>query len=370
MILSNNNLQQIINKLNTGTKFSIYIPTHPVSTSSTLSEDIIRFKNALQNIKSNKAYTERELDKTMSKLELLLNDLEFWKHRTNGLAVLADKDGYEVIDLDYEITDMQYVQDTFVISPLAIMLSIGTGYYVLDINHTKPRLLHFTSNTKEEVDLKDMPGSFEQTIERDDYQQHIQHQSSPINMFHGQSESETLDSDTLRYYKLIAKAVDEHLADCDEPLLLTGTENRIGHMRPLLGYRNVMDDIVKGSSEELNEQELQDVTFAVIKAADIVDRNKLISKIKATPNSSLALGSTKVQAVISDGRVETLFLPVFRITADNVRENDKATIVLQLPEDIMIIEPLVRGALSQDAAVVAVRQGSFDTDEPLALLRY
>src|SRR5680860_240491 len=236
MILSNNNLQHIINKSNTGTKLSIYIPTHPASTSPTLSEDMIRFKNTLQNIKANEKYIERELGETMGKLESLLDDSDFWKHRTNGLAVLADKDGYEIVDLDYEVTDMQYVQDTFIVSPLAIVLSIGTGYFVLDINHTKPRLLHFTSYTKGEVDLKDMPESLEQTIQRDEHQQHIQHQSGPINMLHGQSESGAVDADMLLYYKLIAKAVEEYLIDHDEPLLLAGTENRIGHMRPLVSY--------------------------------------------------------------------------------------------------------------------------------------
>src|SRR5680860_1111175 len=240
MFLSTNNLQHIINKSDTGTKLSIYIPTHPASTSPTLSEDTIRFKNALQIIKANEKYNERELGETMNKLELLLDDSVFWKHRTIGLAVFANKDDFETIDLNNEITDMQYVQDEYVISPLALMLSIGTGYYVLDINHTKPRLLHFTSHTKSEVYLKDMPGSLEQTSQRDEHQQHIQHQSAPINMFHGQSESGAIDADILRYYKLIAKAVEEYLIDHDEPLLLAGTDNRIGHMRPLIGYSNCL----------------------------------------------------------------------------------------------------------------------------------
>ncbi|HZJ34861.1 MAG TPA: hypothetical protein VFD55_02505 [Candidatus Angelobacter sp.] len=370
MILSNNNLQHIINKSNTGTKLSIYIPTHPASTSPTLSEDMIRFKNTLQNIKANEKYTERELGETMGKLESLLDDSDFWKHRTNGLAVLADKNGYEIVDLDYEITDMQYIQDTFIVSPLVMMFSIGTGYYVLDINHTKPRLLHFTSYTKGEVDLKDMPGSLEQTIQRDERQQHIQHQSAPRNMFHGQSESGAVDADILRYYKIIAKAVEEHLIDHDEPLLLAGTDNRIGHMRPLIGYSNIIDAVLNGNNEDLNEQELLDATTAAIESVGTLKRDKLITKVKATPLANLSQGITEIETAIASGRVEALYLSAFERTTDNVREDGRSAVVLQLPEDITAIESLVRSALLQGAEVVAVEQGSFDTDEPLALLRY
>jgi len=250
------------------------------------------------------------------------------------------------------------------------MLSIGTGYYVLDINHTKPRLFHFTPHSEEEVTTETMPGLFEETIDRDEYQQHIQHQSAPKNMFHGQSESGALDADTLRYYKLIAKSTDDYLADHDEPLLITGTENRIGHIRALLGYHNVMKESIEGNKEDLNAQQLQDITITVIKSVDIVNRDELVAKAKNTPPSGLTIGCANIEAAIVKGQVETLFLSCFRRTADNVRNADKVTVVLQLSEEIVATESLVRGALSQGAVVVAVRLGSFDTDEPLALLRF
>lgn len=370
MFLSNKNLDRIIKKKNSGTKLSIYIPTHPASTRPTLMQDTIRFKNALQIIKADKGYKQRELSETIKKMEALLKDATFWKHRTLGLAIFADEDGYETVDLNYEITDMQYIADDFVISPLAVMLSIGTGYYVLDINHTSPRLMHYTSHSKEEVNLEAMPGSFEQAVGRDEHQQHLQHQSAPRSLFHGQSESGAEDEDTLRYYKLIAGAVDEYLVDHDEPLLLAGAENRIGHMRPLLSYHNVIKEAMEGSVEDLNEEELEMSASAVIKKVDTVIRNELVSKVKKMPLSGLALGPVEVETAIKEGRVETLFLSAFRKTADNVREGDKEKIVLQLPEDIMRTESLVRGTLLQGGNVVAVKQGSFDRDEPRAICRF
>lgn len=370
MFLSNSNLHHIINKSDAGTKLSIYIPTHPASTSPTLSEDTTRFKNTLQIIKSDEKYVERELGETIQKLELLYEDRDFWKHRTLGLAVFADADGYETVNLNYEITDMQYIQNTYIISPMAVMLSIGTGYYILDINHSNPRLIHVTATSKEEVVTDMMPGSFEDTVEREEYQKQQQHQSGAGNMFHGHSETAALDEDTLRYYRLIAKCVDDYLIDHDEPLLLTGTDNRIGHMRPLLTYHAVMKEAVEGNNEDLNEQELQNATDAIIKSNDIAEREKIVTKVKNTALSSLALGQTEIAAAIVDGRIETLFLSAFKRTTDNVRDTYQASVVLQLPEDITPIESLVRGVLLQGGNVVAVEQGSFDNNEPRALCRF
>ena len=76
---------------------------------------------------------------------------------------------------------------------------------------------------------------------------------------------------------------------------------------------------------------------AVIKSADIANRDKLIAKVKATPLSSLALGVKEIETATKDGRVETLYLPSFRLTTDNVRSGENEIIVLQLPEDIMEI---------------------------------
>jgi hypothetical protein len=370
MFLSKKILLDISKKTDTGTKISIYIPTHPASTSTTLSEDTIRFKNTLQIIKAHEKYDESELGETIKKLESLLDDINFWKYRTLGLAVFADANGYQTVDLNFEITDMQYVEDTYVTSPLAVMLSIGTGYYVLDINHTKPRLVYFSASAKEEVATESMPGSFEEMVERVEYQKQQQHQSVGGGMFHGHTEADALDEAAMRYHRLIAKCVDKYLVDHDEPLLLTGTQNRIGHMRPLLNYHNVMKEAVEGNNEQLNEQELQNATDKIIENADMAARDEVIEKTKNTPLSSIALGTIEIETAAEAGRVEALFLSAFRRTTDNIRDNYQTSIVLQLPEDVLSIETLARVVLTKGGNIVAVEQGSFENDEPRALCRY
>ena len=86
-------------------------------------------------------YDQQELGQTIKKLDKLQQDTEFWRHQDIGLAIMADKDGFEYFRLPYETTEASYLKDRFVISPLAFMRSIGTTYYVLDVNINCPRLL-------------------------------------------------------------------------------------------------------------------------------------------------------------------------------------------------------------------------------------
>jgi hypothetical protein len=370
MFLLKSNLQHLTDRSSDGKKLSIYIPTHPASSSSTLTEDTVRFKNALQAIKSDAQYDEQELGETIQQLELLLHDVDFWKHRLLSLAVFADKNGYEVFNLGHEITEMQYIQNTFVVSPLAIMLSIDTGYYVLDINHKKPRLAHFTSGSRVEIAVHGMPGSFEDTAAREKHRKQLQHQSMAGDVFHGHNETAALDEDIIRYYKLIAKSVNKYLANHDEPLLLAGTQDRVGHMRQLLKYPNVLDVSLEGSNEALNLQELQNVTKAIIDTYESAKRDTLITQLTNEPPGTIAIGHVEIEKALDEGRVASLFLSVYKVTTDNVRDTYKSLVVLQLPDDIQSMEKLVRGALSQGGTIIAVEVGTFEDDSPRALCRF
>ncbi|NCS82860.1 hypothetical protein GW746_00375, partial [Candidatus Saccharibacteria bacterium] len=97
MIINETIFKQLLQTNNADQKLSIYLPTHSASSSQTVNEDIIRFKNSLKAIRLDEDYDELELSETMEALEALIDDVEFWKHRTLGLAVFADAHGYEAV---------------------------------------------------------------------------------------------------------------------------------------------------------------------------------------------------------------------------------------------------------------------------------
>ncbi len=370
MFLTTSTLQRFLNNDTPGEKISIFMPTHPSSNSQAIAQDCIRFKNALQQIKASPEYDEHVLGKTVKKLENLLDDTEFWKHRSVGLAVFADQNGYQTVELSLEPIEQCFIREQFVISPLAIMASIGTGYYILDVNLNKPRLLYFTNNSQKEITVESMPGSFQEMVKNVEYQKQLQHQSTGGGMFHGHSDDNALEADTAKYLKVIADSVSSHLQTHDDPLLLSGTQDRISKIRPLLTYKDTLEEILEGNNENLNEQQLRVASSSIINELHTKEHDHLIEALKSAPDTSTVAGEEAIKQAIEQGRVDTLYIPSYRKTNDGVNGGGESSILLQLSEKIEIIESIIRGTLLQGGSVAAIQLDAFDSNESQALCRF
>lgn len=360
-----------------GQKLSIYIPTHPKSNSQTLTEDTTRFKNALQDIKNNPSYDESSLKDTMDNLYTLLEDTAFWKHQDVGLAIFGDAKGYKHFQLPYETTAATYLSDEFIISPFVIAQSISSGFYVLDINLNNPQLYRAVGGTLVEVTLDNMPESFQDSIDKVEYTAELQHQSAPRNSsgnntsFHGHDPAEEVDDDTKRYLRAVAKVVDEHMKDHEQPLILAGTENRMGNLRKHLTYGNVLSYSVSGNHEDLSAQQLYEAAVRIATSYDQARRQDLVDILTSSAPELVVTGKQEILKAAEAGRVERLYLPVYRQTNDTVRSGDSNSILLELPEDIAELEELVQATLAQAGEVLATEIDSYDgADAPQALCRF
>src|SRR5690606_761779 len=127
----------------------------------------------------------------------LANDTEFWSHQTLGLAVFADEDGYQGAHLDYDVTEAHYVGEQYRVSPLVLAKGLGSNYYILDINHNRPRLIEGSPAGCKELEIEDMPGSFESMTDNIEYRKELQHQSGGVGAFHGHTDDAALEEDAM-----------------------------------------------------------------------------------------------------------------------------------------------------------------------------
>lgn len=357
---------------------SIYMPTHPKSSSQSINEDTARLKNAIKNIKQDASYNERELGVTMGALHKLVDDTDFWKYQTKGLAIFADKDGYEMCHLPYEVTEYSYIQDRFIISPLAVMQSIDTEFYVLDINATNPRLLVSTDSTLEEVKLDGMPDSFQKTSVRDGYETGLQNMNIPKGgsgdrKLHGQSVKDTLQHDMSEYLVLVARTINDFLSGTrgDLPLLLIGEQSRVGNLRPHLKYTELIGETFEGNFEIDTPQELFNATAPRVRVYYRQQQNESVKGLISSMPELVADGNEEIAKAAEEGKVKRMYVPAYEITNDSVRADAYQAIIVQLPDDILELESITRDVLLQGGEVQAME---IDLDsgavEPRALLRF
>ena len=369
----NNNIPIITSLLEDetpGIKLSLYQPTHPASSSKTLKEDVIRFKNALRSVESSDLYDVASLGDTMKSLHALVDDIDFWKHRTHSLAVFANKDGYQTLSLPYDMTAAGYVDEQYRVSPAISMQSLKLDYYVFDINHTRPRLLHCSSQSCEELVIEGMPESFESMTDDVEYTKELQHQSGGVGAFHGHTDESALRADTMKYYGKAAAAVDSYLKGSAKPLILMGVEDRVASIRHSLSYPYTLAEYSEGSGEGMNEQEIHDMSMPILERYSAGMRRDIVGIFQDTPPTRALVGFEAIEAATLEGRVAQLLLPCFRETTDTVREGYDTLIVLQLGDDNIETESLVRSVLAQGGEIKAVSTETFSDSRPRALCRF
>lgn len=353
---------------------SIYIPTHPKSTSQNMSADQTRFKNALQYIRLHPEYDESLLGESMQKLDKLYEDVEFWKYQEQGLAVLFSDTVFEYFKVPFEMTEATYLTDHYVVSPLLVMDAVDTSFYVLDVNVSQPRLLRSTSGELHEVNKENMPGSLDDEVGKDEYNKQLSHQHGGPLGYHGHQDDEVINDVTKRYLRMVAEATDSYLEGHESPLLLAGTENRTGNIRKELQYKAVMDKAHDGSVEKLNSVELYDVVQPITEEYFAGRLAASVQKLSDASPEFVAVGTEEITALATTegaGRIESLYLPIYRLTKDTVRAGDNTSLVIELPGDIETIEPLVTAVIKQGGSIIPVEIDGYDSlDQPRALCRF
>jgi hypothetical protein len=357
MKLGSQSINNLLSDHVSSLKATIYIPTDPKMST----QDKTRLKNALQTIKNDPAYDNRELGESMKKIydDLVDND-DFWNYQDFGLAVFFDVNGYEYFHIPFEITEAEYVLDHFIVSPLVITASADTGFYVLDVNFTAPRLFSGARGNLSEVDVANMPKSIEDTIGRDSYKNHSLG-----------DEDNAVSEDEKRYLQMVADAVDEAISFDSRALLLAGTSNRTGNIKGLLKHSHILNDTLVGSYEKATTEKIYQDSAGVVRAALRKERDDAVEKLTNTAPELVVIGTEEIKEASISGRVDSLFVPSYRLTKDSIRATEGEKIIIELPDDIESIESTVKYVLSQSGKIIAVEIGAYESVQtPKAICRF
>jgi hypothetical protein len=219
-----------------------------------------------------------------------------------------------------------------------------------------------------------MPASLDEEVGKDEYKKEFQHSPTGSSLYHAHTEADTVDDEIRRYLKLLAGAVDTYLGDTNSPLLLAGTTNRTSALRKELKYEHILEETHSGSVEHLNATELYELSEPTVQRYFAGLRDTAVKRLKEAAPEFVAVGKEEIIAITKQeqgGRIESLYLPIFRTTNDTVRAGDNRSLILELPDDIEIIEEAVTSVARQGGRIIPVEIGAYNfLDTAKALCRY
>jgi hypothetical protein len=189
-------------------------------------QDPIRYRNLLRQMEGSlrQKYQKRDVHSLLEKFQPLSHDGEFWNHRTDGLAMLAAPDMFEVFELQRPVQENLIVADTFYLKPLLRISQSADRFQVLCLTRDRALLYEGNRDALDPVELIDTPATMTDALgtERTEQHQSVRSASGQTPIYHGVGQKkEEVDRDRDRFFRAVDRGVMEnHSKPAGLPLML------------------------------------------------------------------------------------------------------------------------------------------------------
>lgn len=370
-----------------GTAISLYLPTHRHPTPPHIQEDQIRYKNLIAEVhdESKRKHIGHDMDTVFKQLEDKLNDLDFWKQTTEGMAIFASLDRFEVYHLPIETDEKFSVGDSFDVAPLLAVISLDQPYYLLAVALHDSKLFRGDICGLVEADIE-LPHSVEAALNIDEMfanSRTVKSHEGPGGAKgsvspHGEGDSqEAGKQERQMYYRIIDKTImDWKSYNPKIPVLVAGTDSEAGDFRATSRLPNILDTYLQGNHTKTPINELHELAWPLVRDelkseqhGQIVDR---FNELQGVGKSSSDMGD--IADAADKGRVDTLLVDLLHITNDSISDSRQGPImklVFDRTYATSKISELVKKVYNQGGNVIGLDSNSMPNQSSVsAIYRY
>lgn len=295
---------------------SFFIPTYRAGHEQ---EDRIRYKNALSQVREKleaEDWSAKDINKYLKEATSRIDDLDFWQHQSDGLAVFIYDGKTEFHPLPIDFDSFVFVGDRLYLKPLLPVITGNAKFFLLAISQDDVRFFEADRYSIAEIEADDeLPSDIGDLMKYIDGEKTLQHHSgqggNETAVFHGQGAGKQMEDQRIReYVRMINKGIMDLMCDDDtEPLILATVEETAALYRQENEYENLMEAYVAGNPDEddpaLLHEKAWELMLPTVKA-DIDSDAEAFDAAIARDEASFSLHDI-VPAAIA-GRVDTLFV--------------------------------------------------------------
>lgn len=298
---------------------SVYIPTHKAGVEVNEQQDIIVFKNALQQIRKmlqGRGMTNDQIDPILKPgFELLEHDT-FWYTLSHGLAVFIADGFFRTVKLPSRVKEEILINNTFYVSPLVPVMSNNKHFFLLVFSKQSAKLYRGDAYELQKVEVEELPEGMEDVFNFDD--------KAGRQLFRGGGTSPGAGANWHGHGSGLAddKAyISEYLKEVDQvlwtnvlstekaPLVLSAVDYMIPFYKHVSRYKHICEKGIVGNYEH------EDLNTLLAKALEIVSPYFQEEDRKALETfynqSNTGLTSTSPDEIIPAshfGRISDLFV--------------------------------------------------------------
>lgn len=310
-MVSEKKIRELINSSG-DTLVTITMPTHKSGEDS--KQDPIRFKNLLNEAADKlkkKGIKENDVNRLLGEAKDLLDQPLFWSHADKSIAAYISEDGFEYFRLPYTLDSMVYVNDHFMITPLLPMMSMDGTFCVLAVSRQNARLLQCTRNEVEDITPQNVSTSVDDYLEVEPEKQLQFHSGAKGQsaMFFGHNANEE-DKMVIveQFMREFEKGVTPIMRERNDPMVLVGLKENISLYKKVNNYRRLVDDAVVHNPDELQDKELRERGWNVIKKHFLKDMYASLEQFSEKVKEKVSNNLSEIAESTVMGRAETIFI--------------------------------------------------------------
>lgn len=299
---------------------SIYIPTHRAGAETLEGQDKIKLKTQLKNAKAKlekRGLSDKEIEELVKPATDLVNDSEFWRHQSDGLAIFLSENTFKSYTVPVHFEEFNYVSDEFYLKSLMPLFNGDGLFYLLSLKNDMVKFYEGTRHTMTEVITpEDVPSRLEDVVGYDFEQKNLQFRSgqqgdSKSGMYHGAGEGKAEELNEMkRYFRAVNDGIMTMLHDDQKPPLIMACQDfQFPVYKEVNTYQNLHDEHVSGNPEDKDIDQLHEEAWSLLKPhfeKTRKDKLDLYSEYIGTGKASADTNAIIRSAI--EGRIDSLFV--------------------------------------------------------------
>lgn len=296
---------------------SLYQPTH--RTHPDKAQDPIRYRNLLKRIEQSlrQEYPDRQVAPLLEPLHAIADDVQFWNHTLDGLAVLSAPGFFRTYKLQRPVPELAVVADSFHAKPLMRIMQSADRFQVLGLNRHEARLYEGNRDRIAEIDLApEVPRSLDDALEREFGRDREIRTYGPIREGkmgrHGKSDvkQDSVRADTEQFFRIVDRGVFEHHSrPAGLPLLLAALPEHHHAFREVSENPHLLDETIDVFPGDLTLDELRERAWDKVLPHYLARLAGFIDRFHAAmPRGQATADLADAARALVEGRIATLLL--------------------------------------------------------------
>jgi hypothetical protein len=297
---------------------SIFLPTHRYGRET--QQDPIRFKNLINDAENRllaKGLSQTEINNRLKPARDLLENLDFWDHSSDGLALFISSDKFEKYRLPITFDEVLVISSKFHLKPLLPFFTKDGHFYILSLSQNQIQLFEGTQHSVDEIKFEDSLPNMADAMKFDQFSNELQFHTGTsaskggesAGMFHGHHPKDDDKKRLLQWFKKVDEAINSLMVNEKSPMVLAGVDYLIPIFKDANSYPYIVEKSISGNPEELSPKEIHEKAWSIVSTIFTDEELEAAEKYHQLKTKQLTANTIdEILFSAHHGRIEILFV--------------------------------------------------------------